>query len=56
MNGTIFFALFLHQGRRVTGGVPIWKAHSVVLSAVVAYATGKSADNPWYSFARGKPP
>ena len=27
----------------------MWQAHSVLLSAVVAYAKGKSADNPWYS-------
>ena len=43
------FAPFLHHGRRVTGRVPMWQAHSVLLSAAVAYAKGKSADNPWYS-------
>ena len=44
-----FFARFLHHGRRVTGGVPMWQAHSLLLCAVVAYAKVKSADNPWYS-------
>ena len=44
-----FFAWFLHHGRRVTGKVPMWQAHSVLPSAGVAYAKGKSADNPWYS-------
>ena len=48
-----FFARFLHYGQRVTGGVAMWRAHSVLLSEVVAYAKGKTADNQWYSIKQG---